>query len=38
MAIWRVSNSVPKSLAKREIWTHPEKGEIVRETLFTSGA
>jgi hypothetical protein len=38
MAIWRVSNSVPKSLAEREIWTHPEKGEIVRETLFTNGA
>ena len=38
MAIWRVSNSAPKSLAEREIWTHPEKGEIVRETLFTHGA
>jgi len=25
-------------LAEREIWTHPEKGEIVRETLFTTGA
>lgn len=38
MAIWRVSNCAPKSLAEREIWTHPEKGEIVRETLFTHGA
>ena len=38
MAIWRVSNCAPKSLAEREIWTHPDKGEIVRETLFTSGA
>lgn len=38
MAIWRVSNSAPKSLAEREIWTHSDKGEIVRETLFTNGA
>jgi hypothetical protein len=38
MAIWRVSNSAPKSLAEREIWTHSDKGEIVRETLFTHGA
>jgi hypothetical protein len=38
MAIWRVSNSAPKSLAEREIWSHPEKREIVRETLFTNGA
>jgi hypothetical protein len=38
MAIWKVSNFAPKSLAEREIWTHPEKGEIVRETLFTNGA
>lgn len=38
MAIWKVSNCVPKTLAEREIWTHPDKGEIVRETLFTNGA
>jgi hypothetical protein len=38
MAIWKVSNVAPKSLAEREIWTHPDKGEIVRETLFTNGA
>jgi hypothetical protein len=38
MAIWKVSNSVPKSLAEREIWTHPDKGEVVRETLFRHGA
>lgn len=38
MAIWRVSNTVPKSLAEREIWRHSDKGEIVRETLFTNGA
>jgi hypothetical protein len=38
MAIWKVSNAAPKSLAEREIWTHPDKGEIVRETLFTNGA
>lgn len=38
MAIWRVSNCTPRSIAEREIWTHPDKGEIVREILFTSGA
>jgi hypothetical protein len=38
MAVWKVSNSAPKSLAEREIWTHSDKGEIVRETLFTNGA
>jgi hypothetical protein len=38
MAIWKVSNVAPKNLAEREIWTHPDKGEIVRETLFTNGA
>lgn len=38
MAIWRVSNTEPKSIAEREIWTHSDKGEIVREILFTNGA
>ena len=38
MAIWRVSNVERKSLAEREIWTHPDKGEIIRETLFSNGA
>lgn len=38
MAIWRVSNLAPRTLVEREIWTHSDKGEIVRETLFTSGA
>lgn len=38
MAIWRVSNLAPRTLVEREIWTHSNKGEIVRETLFTNGA
>jgi hypothetical protein len=38
MAIWRVSNLARRTLVEREIWTHSEKGEIVREILFTSGS
>jgi hypothetical protein len=38
MAIWKVSNRLPRSVAEREIWKHSDKGEIIRETLFTHGA
>jgi hypothetical protein len=38
MAIWRVCSREPKSVAEREIWIHPDKGRIVRETLFNHAA
>lgn len=38
MAKWLVRTAEPKSVAEREIWTHPAKGTIVRETLFRWGS
>lgn len=38
MAKWLVRTAEPKSVAEREIWTHPVMGTIVRETLFRWGA